>query len=57
MEDAADPENASMTSKTTPATSPRELFGNPKRLAMDASSIPGVSVTFVTSGFHISLPP
>ena len=64
MEDAADPENPSTTSKTAPATSPSKLFGNPIRLAMEASSTLGVSVArclfaakldlFVMSGFHIS---
>ena len=63
------PKNPSAANKMTPATSPRELFGNPGRPAIEASFARGTSVTevcasrslrgaelglFLMSGFHIT---
>src|SRR5256885_16077921 len=46
-EEAADTENTSADNNATQVASPRTLFGNPTRLAMDASSTSEVSVTDV----------
>jgi hypothetical protein len=44
VEDSADAEKASTTSKPAPARRPRKRFGNPIRLAMEASSTSEMNV-------------